>query len=342
MSDRIRGGYILLARRLLESDLMEKPPLYLKLWTWLLLKASHQIESGRGNLERGQLLTTLSDIREAGAYRMGNRREYPTFKQIRVALKYFRDNDMLDWRKTTRGMVITILNYDYYQDPGNYRQNSGDVPADSRRARGGHAAVNPAVTDEPSNDGEKEGPGARRRARGGHAAVTTGAHYRQQGTTMEQGEEYIPCSSGVNSSGNGDGLPAQKKPDISETHPELYETSRQFHIHQQTQHPTKIKTLPEKKIRDGANVLRLLTERDGYDLQREILPALKWAVRDEFWSYQLLSLSGLRKQGKNGEMKIVNIIASMERQQANPPKEKEEESKFEKLRAWKQRRAQEV
>jgi len=160
--------------------------------------------------------------------------------------------------------------------------------------------------------------------------------YTDTDTGTDTDTEY-PSSSQTNPS---DELtnPVNQNPGISESHPELYETSRQFHLSQQQQHPNKIKTLSEKKIRDGANTLRLLIERDGYDFQREILPALKWAVRDEFWSYQLLSLSGIRKVGKNGEMKIVNVLASMERQQANPSKDKEEESKFEKLRAWKQGR----
>ena len=35
----IPGGYVLIARKLLESELMDKPPHYLKLWVWMIGKA---------------------------------------------------------------------------------------------------------------------------------------------------------------------------------------------------------------------------------------------------------------------------------------------------------------
>ncbi len=34
---KIARGFILLARRLLESGIIKKPPLYIKLWNWMLL-----------------------------------------------------------------------------------------------------------------------------------------------------------------------------------------------------------------------------------------------------------------------------------------------------------------
>lgn len=113
--------------------------------------------------------------------------------------------------------------------------------------------------------------------------------------------------------------PTQKKPTIEQTHPRLHQVSKSFLQAQAKQHPSKIKTISEKKVRGGADTLRLLSERDGYDLDREIIPALQWAIKDEFWTYQVLSLASLRKPGRNGEMKFVNILASREKQEKQEP-----------------------
>jgi len=38
----IPGGYILLSRRLIESEIWDKPPMYLKVWIYILTKARHK------------------------------------------------------------------------------------------------------------------------------------------------------------------------------------------------------------------------------------------------------------------------------------------------------------
>ncbi len=95
--------------------------------------------------------------------------------------------------------------------------------------------------------------------------------------------------------------------------PDLISFSRTFHKHQQARHPNLVKTVTEKKVKDGANAVLRLT-RQGYDLESMIKPALRWAVADEFWSRQVLSLSGLLKLGKNGEPKFVNLLAQYEKE----------------------------
>ena len=45
----IQGGCILLARKMLKSGIMEKPPLFLKAWVWMLMQASFK---DHGNLKR--------------------------------------------------------------------------------------------------------------------------------------------------------------------------------------------------------------------------------------------------------------------------------------------------
>lgn len=114
---KIQGGYIILARKLLRSEIMEKPPLYLKLFVWMLLQASH---TEHGKLKRGQLFTSLEKMRKAMAWKIGYRAVMPTLKEIRCAYESLTKGKMIGITKVTHGMVITILNYDFYQDWKNY------------------------------------------------------------------------------------------------------------------------------------------------------------------------------------------------------------------------------
>ena len=113
----IPGGYILQARRLLASEIMSKPPLYCKLWCYMLLTASHRPHKG---LQRGQFFTTIDTMREAMCWYVGYRKVVPTRDEIRNCYEYLRRATMITTAKTTRGMLITILNYEKYQNPANY------------------------------------------------------------------------------------------------------------------------------------------------------------------------------------------------------------------------------
>ena len=80
-------GYIKLSRRLLSSDIWFKPPLYLKVWIYLLCQASHQ---DYGTLRRGQLVTSIPKIQEALSYQAGFISKKPSYKEIWQVLEYMR------------------------------------------------------------------------------------------------------------------------------------------------------------------------------------------------------------------------------------------------------------
>jgi len=137
----IPGGYILLSRNLLESDIWSKPPLYLKVWVYLLSKAQHQDYK---NLKRGQLRTSIPEIQEAMSYMVGYRKQKPSRKQVWSALEWLRNTHldsnyeirvngtvnrtrgepMIVTTKGTHGIVINIVNYGVYQEPKNYEGNN--------------------------------------------------------------------------------------------------------------------------------------------------------------------------------------------------------------------------
>lgn len=148
----IKGGYILLSRKLIESEIFKKPPLYLKVWIYLLSRAQHKEYK---SLKRGQLIISIPEIQEACSYYIGYRKCKPTKKQIhdiitwlrnpyeRVNERYYEGNSdeqseehsegtaeetMIVTMKVTHGMLVTIDKYSVYQDSKNYeRNNEGDT-----------------------------------------------------------------------------------------------------------------------------------------------------------------------------------------------------------------------
>ena len=108
---------------------MDKPPLFLKLWCWMLLQASHK---DHGDLKRGQFFTSIEEMRSAMAYKAGYRVVKPSKKEVRTAYESLTRGTMIGTMKVTHGMVITIRNYNLYQDPGNYEgHNEGrdEIPS---------------------------------------------------------------------------------------------------------------------------------------------------------------------------------------------------------------------
>lgn len=144
----IKGGYILLSRKLIESEIFKKPPLYLKVWIYLLSRAQHKEYKG---LKRGQLIICIPEIQEACSYNVGYRKCKPTKKQIYDIITWLRnpyervnerncegnsseqseaynndttDETMIVTMRVTHGMLVTIDKYSIYQDSKNYESNN--------------------------------------------------------------------------------------------------------------------------------------------------------------------------------------------------------------------------
>lgn len=118
---QIHGGFLLLAHKIILSALMNWPGHYMKLWIWMLSKASY---SDGIHLKRGQLLTSIAEMQEVGGYMVGFRKRVLTKGEVRSAYEALTKNTMISTTKTTRGMIITILNYTLYQDFKSYEEHS--------------------------------------------------------------------------------------------------------------------------------------------------------------------------------------------------------------------------
>lgn len=117
---KIRGGYYLKARCIQNSDIAHSPPYVREIWDWLLKEANH---SDTRICIRGQMIRTFKDIQEGLSWFAGWRKHTYSKDQCEKAMAWLRKATMIATQKTTRGMSITIVNYDKFQTPDNYDSN---------------------------------------------------------------------------------------------------------------------------------------------------------------------------------------------------------------------------
>lgn len=128
---KIPSGYILLSRKIIESKIWDKPPLYIKVWIYLLSRAQYKQYK---QLQKGQLVTSIPEIIKACSWLVGYRREYPTKDQIYQIIEWLRNPDethnesntkatMIATTRATHKLLVTICNYSYYQESDNYEGN---------------------------------------------------------------------------------------------------------------------------------------------------------------------------------------------------------------------------
>ena len=121
----------MVSRKLIESEIWKKPPLYTKVWLYLLCRAQHKKYK---RLEKGQIFTSIPELQEACSWYVGYRKMTPSKSQIFQVLEWLRKpceqncehnegETMITTTRATHGMVINIENYCYYQDSKNYESN---------------------------------------------------------------------------------------------------------------------------------------------------------------------------------------------------------------------------
>jgi hypothetical protein len=135
---QIPGGNFKIARKIYDSRLWLKPPLFLRVWIFILGKANHSDNEKNGIVyKRGELITTYDQIIKGVSYIENKKRIFPTIKQIRVILAWLESEKMIlvnplqallptgaDPTAHTRaylGIRIVVINYDTYQRDQNYK-----------------------------------------------------------------------------------------------------------------------------------------------------------------------------------------------------------------------------
>ena len=132
--EKIAGGYILQPRCFDMSAAAHFPPCTRELWFYLLRTVNH---ADNGKFKRGSGLYGLEEIQEALSWSVGYRIERYSKPQLTKALRRLREESMIATAKATRGVFVTVLNYDKYQDPAMYEGNGEGNAKATRRQREG-------------------------------------------------------------------------------------------------------------------------------------------------------------------------------------------------------------
>lgn len=151
----IPGGYILQPRCIDDSDIMKEPPVVRELWMYLLRRVNYK---DNGKYPRGTAFFNLGQIQDSLCWYQGWRKRYYSKPQLQKSLCKLNERNMIATQKATRGIYVTILNYDYYQDPGNYEGNDERTPKEQRKKQNGIAKNKKGKKEEeeysPSYEGE--------------------------------------------------------------------------------------------------------------------------------------------------------------------------------------------
>jgi len=121
----IEDGATIWARQTIQSDIFtNKPDKWFKIWFYLVNRMHF---SDNEKLQRGQRFLKYEWISEVTK---------ATKNQIDMFMRWAKKNQMLTTQKTTRGMVVTILNYNYYQTLDNYKtETETDLKTKQKRNR---------------------------------------------------------------------------------------------------------------------------------------------------------------------------------------------------------------
>lgn len=121
MKRKIKRGYYIKARCITESEIAHKPPYVREIWDLLLREANHSGKRVYGRLiKRGQCFINYNEILDKLHWRIGWRKKQYSKNDCEATMKFLRSRAMIHTKKTTRGLIVTLRNYDYYQNPKNY------------------------------------------------------------------------------------------------------------------------------------------------------------------------------------------------------------------------------
>jgi hypothetical protein len=145
---KIPGGYILQPRKIDESQIMHEAPCTREVWFYILRKVNH---TDNVNIQRGQGFFRYADIMDDLCWYAGYCKKTYSKTQVAKSLRRLREGSMIATTKTTRGVLISVLNYSFYQDPENYEGNNEGNTKATRRQQG-DPTINKNVKNEKKKD----------------------------------------------------------------------------------------------------------------------------------------------------------------------------------------------
>lgn len=115
---KIPEGCILLARKILKSSIwQQKPSWWLKVWIYILMEVNHK---DNALFKRGENFFNYKEIfNDCNLITEGN-----DTKSIDNLMRWLKSTGQITTHKTTRGFIISVCNYEYYQNLVNYKNDT--------------------------------------------------------------------------------------------------------------------------------------------------------------------------------------------------------------------------
>lgn len=129
---QIDGGATVWSRKTIESDIFFwKPAMWFKIWFYIVSKVNHadnkQFKRGEGffNFEKERSTIGCSP------------------DEYKKCLHFLKVSTMISTRRSTRGIIVKVLNYNTYQDLFNYRSTTKSTTKSTTEARDKHETSTP-------------------------------------------------------------------------------------------------------------------------------------------------------------------------------------------------------
>lgn len=165
---QIPGGYIIVARKILDSPVWHWSPDHQRLWLYLLLKARWDERPGvskGARIQRGQLLKSYREIADECWWIENNAQKRWEPTQVMRMLDRMKEAGMISKELVTGehgtglGTLITIKNFNAYQDPERYKSGACDGACKSLEQACDIPPVTPSEAQEANNNRDSEDPG---------------------------------------------------------------------------------------------------------------------------------------------------------------------------------------
>jgi hypothetical protein len=125
------NGFILLSRNILDSDVFASQKL-LKIWLWCLCKANFKDKSVPLKIGKGETIVRV----KRGSFIFGrNKAEDELFidgSTIYKSMQKLKDLSMIEIKSNNQYSIVTISNYDAYQDSKSYKVTSKEQPSNNQ------------------------------------------------------------------------------------------------------------------------------------------------------------------------------------------------------------------
>jgi hypothetical protein len=127
--DDLYEGAFQVARKLFNSEIwLTKPSSWLKIWLYIFGKVNH---TNTSLFNRGEnYFNFTKELKDIGPD--------ITYDMVRHCIVYLKVRTMISTRKSTRGMIIKVLNFDKYQTLDNYKSTIKSTSTRTIRAQSEH------------------------------------------------------------------------------------------------------------------------------------------------------------------------------------------------------------